>query len=183
MQRIYIWGLPGAGKSTLGKALAAHLSWAFIDLDHSIESKYGKITDLFKEKGEEAFRVLEREVLIQTIFLEKTVVACGGGTPCFFNNAEWMTWNGITVYLERNTRAIFDKIKAQPALRPMFLGLSEPEMLSKLEDLRMKRANFYLKSKIIFNSNQHFLSSLSSDIQRITEKIEEINPQVLITSE
>ncbi len=82
--RIYLVGMPASGKTTFGKELAKALNFNFIDLDEVLVEKVGtSISDLFREKGEAYFRDLEKEILEQTT-PTKTVIATGGGAPCFF---------------------------------------------------------------------------------------------------
>ena len=86
---IYLIGYMGAGKTTYGKRLARDINYNFIDLDQKIEAEQGKtISEIFAEKGEDGFRQIEREAMIQTFGLENTIVATGGGTPCFFDNMQ-----------------------------------------------------------------------------------------------
>ena len=89
----------GCGKSTIGKRLAQKLSLSFIDLDAHIQNNYRKtIADLFDEKGEEAFRRIEQQALMEVADFEDVLVSTGGGAPCFFDNMEVMNRAGVTVY-------------------------------------------------------------------------------------
>jgi shikimate kinase len=86
-ERIYLLGMMGVGKSTLGKQLARQLHYSFIDLDKSIEKEEGKsIPDIFAQLGEGYFRKVERQMLLKTAERNHIVVAVGGGTPCFYEN-------------------------------------------------------------------------------------------------
>lgn len=164
ISRVYLWGLPGVGKSSFGLELANNLGWDFVDLDLQIEEKLGKtITTIFEEFGEDVFRKLESEVLKETVFSSNVVVACGGGTPCFFNNLEWMNWNGMSVYLIRDLDDIVQSIYAEKGKRPYFKGLEKPDIRLKLEELLTKRGDFYQKAKIIGPTNQHLVNLLSAE--------------------
>jgi len=167
MNRVFLIGLPGSGKTSLGKELAESMNFEFLDLDEEIEKKHGPISEIFRLKGETVFREIERETLILTLFKRDVVVACGGGTACFFNTMDWMNWNGTTVFLRRNMEALITQNGGKLSLRPMFLGLEEEEMRHKMEELLNKREYFYLKSSFIFETNQHFQKTLESDIQDI----------------
>lgn len=167
MERVYLVGLPGSGKTTIGEELANAMGYVFMDLDLEIEKKHGSIEEIFKTHGEKTFREIEREMLVMTLFKEKVVVACGGGTPCFYNNMDWMNWNGVTLYLKRNIEALIEYNGANMGLRPMFLGLEADEMHSKLDELGKEREQYYAKSALIFETNQHFEKSLSAEIQGI----------------
>ena len=101
MTRIFLVGYMGAGKTTLGRALAKATGMQFIDLDCYIEERFRKtIAQIFAEKGEEHFRDLERRMLHEVGEFEDVIISTGGGTPCFFDNIEYMNSQGTTVYLD-----------------------------------------------------------------------------------
>ncbi len=101
MIRIFLTGYMGAGKTTLGKAFAREMNVPFIDLDWYIEERFHKsIRELFTERGEASFRELERNMLHEVGEFEDVVVSTGGGTPCFFDNMEYMNGCGQTVFLD-----------------------------------------------------------------------------------
>ena len=84
---VYLIGLPGSGKTTMGKQLASILEIPFFDLDAEIENQAGKsIPELFKEEGEDFFREKERSCLRSFLNRDNFILATGGGTPCFFDN-------------------------------------------------------------------------------------------------
>ena len=91
MTRILLTGYMGAGKTTLGRALATKLGLTFIDLDCYIEERFRKtISQIFAEKGEEGFRDIERRMLHEVAEFEDIIISTGGGTPCFFDNIDYM---------------------------------------------------------------------------------------------
>ncbi|MEJ2005791.1 MAG: shikimate kinase, partial [Cyclobacteriaceae bacterium] len=99
--RIFIWGMPGSGKSTFGRHLALGLQCAFTDLDIYIENACGKtIPQLFREKGEGEFRNLEKQYLREVVQQKTGVIATGGGTPCFFDQEQFMKQHGLTIFLD-----------------------------------------------------------------------------------
>ena len=107
MKSIIIIGYMGAGKTTVGKALAKELGVMFYDLDWYIETRMHKtVKEIFDEKGEEGFRFIEHNMLHEVAEFENVVVSCGGGTPCFFDNMDYMNQLGTTVYLK--AQHIFD---------------------------------------------------------------------------
>ena len=98
MRPIFLVGFMGSGKSTLGKALSKATGLRFIDLDTYIECRYhANVRDIFAEKGESGFRDIEQRMIREVSDFEDVIVACGGGTPCFFNNMEVMNGAGLTV--------------------------------------------------------------------------------------
>ena len=93
--RIIIIGYMGAGKTTVGKALARTLGLPFYDLDWYIESRMRKtVSQLFAERGEEGFRKIEHNMLHEVAEFEDVIISCGGGTPCFFDNMDYLNQQG-----------------------------------------------------------------------------------------
>jgi len=143
LARIFLVGLPGAGKSTVGKYLAQELSYSFIDLDERIEALAGQpIREIFQQAGEQHFRDLERDAL-RSITETEVVVATGGGAPCFHGNMEWMNANGLTVFLNPPLDVILARI-AHETHRPLLKG--NPK--ETLEGLMEKREGFYKKARL-----------------------------------
>ena len=98
---IYLVGFMGSGKSTVARALAAVLSWEYVDLDEEIERSEGMtVPELFRKEGEAAFRAIEARVLEEISRREEIVVACGGGTPCGESNMEVIRRTGTSVWLD-----------------------------------------------------------------------------------
>ena len=89
MTRIILIGYMGAGKTTVGKALAKALGLPFYDLDWYIETRMRRtVKQIFDESGEEGFRRIEHNMLHEVAEFENVVVSCGGGTPCFYDNID-----------------------------------------------------------------------------------------------
>ena len=89
----------GAGKPTIGKVLSKLIGLTFIDLDYYIEGRFRKtVAQLFAERGEEGVRSIERNMLHEVAEFEDVLVSTGGGTPCFFDNMEFMNQQGTTIY-------------------------------------------------------------------------------------
>lgn len=139
--RIFLVGLPGAGKSTVGKYMASELGYAFIDLDERIEAQAGQpIRVLFQQSGEQHFREMERDAL-RAITETNVVVATGGGAPCFHDNMDWMNTNGFTLFLNPSLDIIAERISKETH-RPL-IGEKPRE---SLEALLNQRITFYEKS-------------------------------------
>ena len=100
MMNIYLCGFMGCGKTTVGKKLAAKTEREFVDLDAVITERYGDITGIFADKGEEYFRGIESGVLREISERENLVVSCGGGTPLREENAVTMRSTGKTVFID-----------------------------------------------------------------------------------
>jgi shikimate kinase len=155
MAKIFITGYMGSGKSTAGKKLASELGYEFIDLDHFIEKEYNQtIPEIFATKGEKEFRSMENNALKKVLEKKKdVVVACGGGTPCYFNNMELMNNNGITIYLKMSVDALVSRLLQAKEKRPLIQNKTEPELrafitrqLEKRED-QYHQAQFTIKGK------------------------------------
>ncbi|MCS7084696.1 MAG: shikimate kinase [Bacteroidia bacterium] len=120
-KRIFIWGLPGSGKTTLGETWARILNLPFADLDWRIERRHGPIPEIFAQYGHWEFRRRERAELYRMVNdLRSGVMAVGGGTPCFFDNADFMNAVGATVWLKVAPETAAKRIAG--AKRPLFFG-------------------------------------------------------------
>jgi len=125
--RIYLMGFMGAGKTTVGKALADRLRWPFLDLDREIESAAGEsVRAIFERRGEAAFRALEREALQRSLAQDPLVVASGGGTLLDPANLAAARAGGLTVWLNPPFATIVERIGALgKADRPLFRDETE----------------------------------------------------------
>lgn len=148
--RIYLIGFMGSGKSTAGKRLASRLGYQFRDLDNMIERQYKtSIPLLFEQYDEQAFRLLERDMLHETTNLHKTVIATGGGTPCFFDNMDFINENGCSVYFEFPPSALANRLQHAKRKRPL-LNEVKPEQLTDNIAARLeKRLPYYEQAHII----------------------------------
>ena len=148
--KIYLIGLPGCGKSTLGRQLSQQLNIPFIDLDAEIEkSERMSVKEIFKLRGEHTFRKVEAQ-LLRRISSEddRFVMATGGGAPVFFDNMEVMNRHGQTVFLDVPAREIASRIiKSKKENRPLLAGLAPDELKDQIEFLRSQRINFYNQAK------------------------------------
>jgi shikimate kinase len=150
-QNVYLTGMPGCGKSTLGKALAASLNISFYDLDHSIEEQAGKdINLIFEEDGESGFRAIERRCLVAlSEITNPKVVATGGGTPCFHDNMHYMNKMGVTVFLQVPLEIIVRRLSDQGTdERPLLRNKSSKELLGQLYEHFAQRKSYYLQARI-----------------------------------
>lgn len=147
---IYLTGMMGAGKSTIGKKLARKLHFNFVDLDELIEQKEGlPVTEIFNFRGEKYFRELESAVLKETANLTDTVIATGGGTPCYFDNQVWMNNHGRTIYLRGNISLLAQRLLPGMAKRPLLSAVKPDELPGFLSVLVAAREPFYSRSHII----------------------------------
>ena len=155
MTRIFLIGYMGAGKTTLGKAFARAMGLTFIDLDWYIEERFHKtIRELFTERGEDAFRDLERRMLREAGEFEDVVISVGGGTPCFFDNVEYMNSVGTTVFLDVDIPVLFRRLKAAKQQRPLLDGKNDEELMRFIQEVLQKRLPFYTRAKYTFNGEK-----------------------------
>ena len=138
----------GSGKTTLGRKLARKTGWTFIDLDEHITNTIGQsIPAYFSQHGETAFRQLERDTLQHLTFSDSTIISTGGGTPCFFDNMEWMNNHGKTVYLQLSPKTLWDRlVKSNISTRPALQGLSGEQLLAHIQERLTQREPYYLKA-------------------------------------
>jgi len=149
--RIYLIGFMGCGKSYMGKQLAEQLQWNFVDLDDYLETKEGTtISQIFEKGGESLFRQLERDYLTATGDFEKTVIATGGGCPCFFDNMEWMDVSGQTIYLKTPVPILVERLQAETAHRPLLAGKSKEELTTFIDQKLEERKGYYEQAQIVF---------------------------------
>jgi shikimate kinase len=150
--------MPGSGKTTLGKSLAAKLGYTFVDLDERIVLSEGvPISDVFSLKGEAYFRKLESSLLQATENEDNIVVATGGGAPCFFDNMEHINRMGISLLLHIPLTQLVKRVypgKNTIQTRPLFAGKDEQEILETLQTMWQKRAPFYQKAHILLSARE-----------------------------
>ncbi|MDR1332712.1 MAG: shikimate kinase [Tannerella sp.] len=164
MQRIFFIGYMGAGKTTVGKAFAAQAGLAFIDLDVFIESHhYRTVRQIFEEKGEAAFREIERRALREVAGFEDAVISTGGGTPCFFDNMEFMNATGTTVYLKVSVDELARRVELNKNARPILRDLSGDELRRFIARSLSERTSCYEQARIILDA-EHMIAD--GDIYR-----------------
>jgi shikimate kinase len=162
---VYLIGMPGAGKSTLGPLLAAQLDRKFLDLDAAIEEASGQtIPQIFTEKGEPYFRELEAETLKTVSFSsQKLVIATGGGTPCFHDNLAFMHAHGLTIYLKTPPEMLAERLlKTDLENRPLLKGESKQFIIKYLQETLLVRATFYEQAGIIFEGPAQHASEVQA---------------------
>jgi shikimate kinase len=163
MNRIFLIGYMGSGKTTIGKLLAAKLGYSFVDMDARIEgTQFKAISQIFAEKGEDEFRRLEQSCLHEVAGFENVVISTGGGAPCFFDNMEYMNAHGVTVYLKLTAAELAERLE--------FIGVSKRPLLAnrKGDELRRFIAEGLAKREPFYKKATY---ALSGDIDETVEKI------------
>ena len=171
MIRIFLTGYMGAGKTTLGKAFAREMNVPFIDLDWYIEERFHKsIRELFTERGEASFRELERNMLHEVGEFEDVVVSTGGGTPCFFDNMEYMNGCGQTVFLDVHPDILFRRLRVAKQQRPILQGKTDEDLRTFIVEALDKREPFYSQARYRFDAGYlESRSQISESVQRLRQ--------------
>jgi shikimate kinase len=161
---IFLIGFMGSGKSFWGPQWAKSLDMEFADLDKEVEIQAGMtIAEIFDKLGEDAFRSLEQKVMKGLGERDNLLVACGGGTPCYDDNMEWMISKGKTVYLSATPRQLFERIQHDLDGRPLLNNLNEAEVLYFIEKTLGSRLPYYSKADLtleVRKLEEHSLKSL-----------------------
>ena len=171
MIRIIIIGYMGAGKTTVGNALSRQLGIPFYDLDWYIETRMHKsVAQIFEEKGEEGFRKIEYNMLHEVAEFENVIISTGGGTPCFFDNMEYLNQQGDTIYLKATPEVLYGHLKMGRTVRPLLLNKTQEEMQAFISQQLAQREPFYSQAHYTLDVN--LLDShekIKTSVQRIRQ--------------
>lgn len=145
----------GCGKSTMGRAVSALTGVPFIDLDNYIEQRFHiTVKEIFAQRGEGGFRDVERRMLQEVADFEDVIVACGGGTPCFFDNMEYMNTHGTTVFLNTPIDRLHSRLMRGRHKRPLIADKDDEELMTFIKEALAKRMDHYSKAQISFSSER-----------------------------
>lgn len=160
----------GSGKSSAGKKIASLLHWKFADTDRLVEEKEGlAVPEIFSGRGEEYFRRVETAVLRDVSSKTRTVVACGGGTPCTAENISLMKSTGLAVYLRMTPEALLSRLMHSRNERPLLKGAEPAELASRINDLLSSRTVWYDKADLIIdaeNKDEEEMTALIAEALR-----------------
>ena len=165
---IYLVGMPGAGKTTVGRQLARRMQRSFVDADHEIEARTGvRIPLIFDIEGEQGFRDRESKVLAELGSQSNLVVATGGGAVLRPENRAALKQGGVVVYLHATPRLLFERTRLD-SNRPL-LQVADP--MGKLEELFAERDPLYRAvADITINSLGGSISHLVKQVERELQK-------------
>lgn len=162
----------GAGKTSVGKVMARKLGLGFYDLDFFIEERFRrKVADIFAERGEDGFRKIEYRMLHELAEFEDIVIAVGGGTPCFYDNMDYLNSKGITVFMNASPETIVRHLKISHTVRPLLQQKQGQELTDHIQQHLEERMPYYLKAQ--YNINVDTLDSF--------EKIDQLVEHILAT--
>ncbi len=161
MVRVFLIGFMGCGKSFKAKLIAEKLAWTFVDLDGFIEEREKMtIPDLFRRKGEVAFRRMEYDALRALANRRNIIVATGGGTPCTGGNMDWILDNGTSFYIRVPAKELAGRLKGQQHKRPLLDGISSTELYPAVRQLLEVREPYYLRADHIIPEGPECVDSI-----------------------
>ena len=164
--KVFLIGMPGSGKTTIGNTLADMFGFKFHDLDRIIVKKAGlEINEIFSEYGEEHFREIERGLLTEKIESnEDFIMATGGGTPCYYNTMDLLKREGTVVYLNVPMDELKNRLQKHPAYRPL---------LEDKENLSGDLSAMFVKRNSIFEQADIVLKGSNIDVQQLYSILKE----------
>ena len=160
--KIFLIGFMGSGKTHWGRLIAERLRLPFFDLDSVITEKEGKtISDIFAEKGEEYFRYREKEILEEVVINhDEFILSSGGGTPCFFNNIEFMKKNGQVIWLNTSVEVLKKRLIRERMSRPLIRSIGEAEIRAYIIRKLGERKMYYEQADVMVNEENILLEPL-----------------------
>lgn len=168
--KIFLIGFMAAGKSTVGRALADRLGFDLVDTDIVIEERMGKpLAEVVATRGEEFFRSMESALLDEIIASDSsvnTVVACGGGMPCFGDNMAKMLTHGTVIYLQSSEEALFDRLLGDKQHRFLICNKNADELSEYIRTTLALRSRYYCKADLIVANNGTAADCLADIMQR-----------------
>lgn len=164
--KIFFIGFMGAGKTHWGRLLSEKLNLRYFDLDEQVREHSGRtIPELFSTVGEEQFRLLEKEVLhIITESHDQFVMSCGGGSPCYFNNIDYMNEAGTTIWINTPIEVLFERLVKEKENRPLIRDLSDQQLRSFIIRKFADRKIYYDQASIVIDEEP-------LQLDRLIEKI------------
>ncbi len=163
---IFLVGFMGSGKSYWGSRLAKSIAWDFVDLDTLIEQKTGlSIPEIFALHGEDGFRLHEQDCLHSlTERLEPAVIATGGGTPCFFDNMDWMNQHGTTIWLDIPVDTLVERLWPERHKRPLLAQIPETDFTTFIKERLDIRCVWYQEAQFSVANGAELSNSLMQNL-------------------
>jgi shikimate kinase len=159
---LYLVGMMGAGKSTVGRLLARRLKLRFFDCDHEIERRCGvKIPLIFEIEGEPGFRARETQVLAELTAVPGIVLATGGGTVLAAENRRRLAEHGTVIYLRARPEDLYNRVR-NDRNRPL---LATPDPLRRLRELHAERDALYVSvADLVVDTGRQTVQALAREL-------------------
>ena len=162
MSNIYLIGMMGSGKSTVGKDLSKKLNMGFVDIDDDIKAvNEMKMAEIFDNFGEKKFREMESAYFIEKSKQKNNIFSTGGGIVLKEENRDILINTGITILLETDCDSLLSRIKDSKD-RPL---ISESNSLEKISNIWKKRQEHY------YNACHHVIDCAKLSIDEVVNKI------------
>ncbi len=150
INRVYLIGFMGSGKTTIGKYIASDMGWRLIDMDHEFETLHNcSISHFFATKGEEEFRKEETNLLISLSKLDNVIISTGGGVPCSSDNMDVMRSTGLVIYIQVEPEILRQRLSKARDVRPLVSGKKDDELLLFINNKLKEREPFYRRAHMI----------------------------------
>lgn len=152
----------GSGKTYWGRLLSEKLILPFFDLDSVISTTEQKtISTIFAESGEEFFRYKEKEVMEEIVNdHDQFILSCGGGTPCFFNNIEFMKKHGTVIWLNTSVNVLKNRLLNERATRPLIKTIGDTDLKNYIIRKLGERRMYYEQADHTINEENASLHSI-----------------------
>ena len=166
--KITLVGYMGAGKTLVGQRLAEQLKLPWVDLDQRIErvSDY-TITETILNKGELFFRKMEREQLILALNEPHFVMSTGGGTPCYYDNIDYMNKHSLTVYLQYSVPELYERLEGHQSDRPLIAHLEGDALREYVGKHLFERAEYYERATFTIKAGTKTVDEIVEEIKEL----------------
>jgi len=154
-------GFMGTGKSSVGRHISTHLHFRFIDTDELIETRAGRsIGEIFAQAGEEVFRGIERQVVVELAKTRRTVISTGGGLAANAENLASLKTHSLVVCLWASPEIIWERVHNQTH-RPLLQG---PDPMARIRELLAKRELSYKQADVLVNTEMRSIKEVAQQV-------------------
>lgn len=168
--KVFLIGYMGSGKTTIGRRLAKQLNYEFVDVDQLFEERYRlSISAFFEKYDENAFRKIEKDLIVELSQKSNLIISTGGGAPCFFDNLEVMKNSGVVVYIQMAVKSLSDRLSNAKKVRPILKNLIGDELNSFIQNQLVEREVFYKKATITIKGESISIDALSETIRNFSK--------------
>jgi shikimate kinase len=172
VNKVFLVGFMGCGKTTIGKYIARDMGWTFIDMDNFFVDKYNcSIKEFFATKGEDEFRKAEHAIVEELCTMENIVVATGGGAPCYYDNMELINKSGLSIYISVEPSILSKRLVNAKSERPLIADKDDSELTEYIKSKLAEREPFYRKARMITDGEAVPFSNYRSLIEMFPEDL------------